>query len=447
MKKKEYKILIGFGVAIVIVLGMLGYQYWSSSHFPKGSEIFGLDISQKSKKEVYEELNELMSKKSVKITDDNKSTEFKLSLVTKYDDSIVDNYFETGKVNIDVDEKKVSELIDGLVTNNNKVAPKDAFVHNDNGKLSIVPEEAGTLVDIEKLKEGTVKTIKEAKGLKVNTKDYLVQPKVKKDSKELKEEMKKIEAMMELDVTLLIEGNEVKVDKGAWKQAFVDGGLNNESLVKMLQPINDQYKTKGKEFEFTTHDGKKKTFVNDIEYSWEIDLEKTAQGLMNAANSSVSEHKESFGMEVSVLGNGYGDKGQLGGNYVEVDLNDQHAYIFKDGKKVFDWPVITGMPPKSQSTDPGLFEILYKQRNTTLRGSNLDGSPYASPVSYWIPITWLGIGFHDSPWQPESMYGNSEAFKTIGSHGCINTSPSVMPQVWDLTYDKMPVVIWGDIYG
>ena len=37
-----------------------------------------------------------------------------------------------------------------------------------------------------------------------------------------------------------------------------------------------------------------------------------------------------------------------------------------------------------------------------------------------MPFEGNLVGFHDATWQADSSFDNSEAYKTVGSHGCIN---------------------------
>jgi lipoprotein-anchoring transpeptidase ErfK/SrfK len=55
-----------------------------------------------------------------------------------------------------------------------------------------------------------------------------------------------------------------------------------------------------------------------------------------------------------------------------------------------------------------------------------------------MPIDWTGVGSHDSNWQP--AYGG-ELWKTVGSHGCVNTPPGVMAELFDMVEVGTPVIV------
>ena len=48
------------------------------------------------------------------------------------------------------------------------------------------------------------------------------------------------------------------------------------------------------------------------------------------------------------------------------------------------------------------------------------------------------VGIHDSDWQPE--YGG-DLWKTRGSHGCVNTPPGVMKELFGMVEVGTPVIV------
>ena len=105
---------------------------------------------------------------------------------------------------------------------------------------------------------------------------------------------------------------------------------------------------------------------------------------------------------------------------VLVDISDQTLYYYENGKLVFKTPVVTGKIYGAvyHGTPKGTFHILYKQRDTVLKGLEDDGkTKYESPVSYWMPFTSNGFGLHDATWR--SSFGGT-IYQYSGSHGCVN---------------------------
>ena len=101
----------------------------------------------------------------------------------------------------------------------------------------------------------------------------------------------------------------------------------------------------------------------------------------------------------------------IGNSYVEIDLGNQHMYLYKEGKMILDSDFVSGNERLNHHTPDGIDAITYKSQNATLRGPG-----YASFVYYWMPFNG-GIGLHDATWR--SSFGG-DIYKTDGSHGCVN---------------------------
>ena len=123
----------------------------------------------------------------------------------------------------------------------------------------------------------------------------------------------------------------------------------------------------------------------------------------------------------------------VGTSYVEVDIEEQHLYVYIDGACVLDSPCVTGNVSWNMETPKGVFYIEYKQRNRTLIGPD-----YATPVSYWMHF-YNHCGFHDAYWR--SKFGG-EIYLKDGSHGCVNMPPAKAKELYELAYAGMPVVVY-----
>jgi hypothetical protein len=98
------------------------------------------------------------------------------------------------------------------------------------------------------------------------------------------------------------------------------------------------------------------------------------------------------------------------GTYADVNLTTQKMFFVKNGNIVVQSDVVTGAP--SMKTPTGTFRVLGKSSPATLVGPG-----YRQPVSYWMPFTPGGVGFHDANWQP--WFGGNR-WTYAGSHGCVN---------------------------
>ena len=122
----------------------------------------------------------------------------------------------------------------------------------------------------------------------------------------------------------------------------------------------------------------------------------------------------------------------IGNSYVEIDLTNQHLYLFKDGDIVLETDFVSGNMSKADCvTPPGVFGLTYKTRNAILRGAN-----YETPVNYWMPFNG-GIGLHDAPWQ--TNFGG-DWYLEHGSRGCVNLQYDVAETVFNNVDSGTPVV-------
>ncbi len=187
------------------------------------------------------------------------------------------------------------------------------------------------------------------------------------------------------------------------------------------------FNTYGQTREFLTAFGSRTT-VKGGDFGWLIDQETEVQSLVNVIKAG----KDTVRYPVySVMGVGHGND-DIGSSYVEVDLTNQHVYLWINGKRILDAPCVTGLPPH-RITPPGTFRLKKKMSPAILVGEN-----YRTPVSYWMPFNG-GIGLHDATWQ--SSFGGSR-YLTHGSHGCVNLSLNTAKQIYGYVYPGMPVVCY-----
>lgn len=125
----------------------------------------------------------------------------------------------------------------------------------------------------------------------------------------------------------------------------------------------------------------------------------------------------------------------VGSTYVEVDIQNQHLYYYRDGVLQFDTPIVTGNTSRHHDTPNGVFHILGKSRSITLVGKG-----YTSFVNYWVPFIGHSYGIHDATWR--SSFGG-EIYKTNGSHGCVNVPLAAMEQLYPMLEVGTPVVIFN----
>ena len=190
---------------------------------------------------------------------------------------------------------------------------------------------------------------------------------------------------------------------------------------------------------FTSHDGKTRTLSNragkwklDENYAFEK-LKETIEkaGTLSADLTSQSEESAKWWKEKGYV---YGSPKDNDGTYIEVSIEQQHLWLYRQNRLMMDSPVITGNPNTSHGTPEGAFVVFDKEQNALLSGED-----YETEVSYWVEFT-DAVGIHDAIWQAD--FGG-ELYLTVGSHGCVNLPFEKAKQVYGLAYLGMPVYIYS----
>jgi hypothetical protein len=129
----------------------------------------------------------------------------------------------------------------------------------------------------------------------------------------------------------------------------------------------------------------------------------------------------------------YGEK-DWGDNYVEIDLTNQHLWVYQNGSVVVDSDFVSGCVNKGRTTPVGTYGITYKERDATLVGEN-----YSSAVKYWMPFNG-NVGMHDASWR--SSFGGW-IYIIDGSHGCINLPTEKAAEIFDVVEKGEAIFVYG----
>ena len=445
-KKNRKKIAIIVGSIIGLIAAIyIGISIFFISHFYINTEINGHSFSGKTvadvesfmKKEVqgykltvYEKEN----KKDIILGSD-------ISLEYKKNNDIEDalkkqNAFlwpraffaeSSTQVVVDVtyDEKALNQKIDELQSVTAEQIPAvNAYPKYDGEKFVVEPEQLGTAVDMEVLQKKIHEAISSFQPeLYMEKEKCYALPKYTSESKEVEAACTAMNQYLKANITYTMDEN-VIVDKeliSTW--LTVDDKMQvifNENAVKeWLSAFGEKYDTMGGTRTITSPWGET-TEVSGGDYGWSID-EDTEFAALTASikNGEVVTKEPAYYDGGTAASHGPQD---WGSTYLEVDLSAQHMWFIVDGAVALETDVVTGEPIPAKETTQGVWFVKEMQQNKTLVGDIVPstGKPeYETPVSYWMRITWSGIGFHDATWQ-SAFGGTLNQIPGVGSHGCIN---------------------------
>lgn len=165
-------------------------------------------------------------------------------------------------------------------------------------------------------------------------------------------------------------------------------------------------------------------------YGFKVDQKASAKVLSDAlANKKSAQVEPVYSQRAAQLGDD-----DVGKSYLEVDLERQHVWLYKDGAMVLDSPIVSGDIYEGHGTPTGTGMIWSKEKDRQLKGET-----WNSHVDYWMPFNYSNCGFHDASWR-DSFGG--EIYKGNGSHGCINLPPDIAGEFYEQVPLNLPVYVY-----
>lgn len=457
MKKKNLILIIAATTVAAIYLGAATFF---SFHFCPGSKLNGQDISWMTLSQVRDLVNSKASSYVLDIVGrnglDEKITASDISWKPDFDENLNDNlgfvnglkwpvyvFSHRSFTNEDMasfDEQLLGSKIGSMsfFKEENMIAPVDAQLVFDEAmaEYTIVPEDYGSKADRDAFYKALVEALSTMQTtLSLDEAGVYEDPKIFSDDKLLTTECQSLNKYVSAKITYTF-GNDVIVVDGNYIKDWVsyDGTtatLDTDKVNEFVNTLGRTYDTFGRDRTFTTSLGQTIT-VSGGDYGWWMDRNTTLNDLVTAIEStSVCDMTPAyFGTAAQYGSNDYGD------SYVEVDLDNQHVYVYENGSLVIDTDCVSGKATADRVTPTGTFGITYKERDATLTGQN-----YSSDVKYWMPF-YGNVGLHDASWR--SSFG-SDIYVTNGSHGCINLPPDAAAVIFEHVQKGEAVIVYGGI--
>lgn len=456
MKKKP--IIIGATAVLLAAAGYFGAGSYYEDKFLPNTMLDGIDISNDTVAQAKEETTAAITQAQIQIVENGETVyaftpaDLGVSIdntekleTLKAEQSgwnwpillFQEKQEETDLSGVSVDEAALGNLLAAMpLENESRTAPVNATVVKGTEGYEILPETAGNKVDLELLKTTMLEAII-AGETEIDLAQAYQQPTLKADEPILAETLQKLDKLTDTVIQYTISGQTETVPQTAiveWLGIDENGevSVNREGVAAYLQGLSDKYSTYSRTRDFLATDGET-VQVPSGTYGWTLAVAAETENLIEYVLA---------GKDVTVTpnynGTGYhADGADIGTTYVEVDLSSQHMWYYKDGTVALETDIVSGHP--QTPTPTGVFYIWNKEEDAVLKGYNpKTEKDYESPVEYWMPVDWTGVGIHDSSWQP--AYGG-EYWVTAGSNGCVNTPPGVMAELYGMIDIGVPVVI------
>lgn len=447
------------GAVLLMYLGAAAFFY---SHFLINTTINGKDFSGKTVEDVKEYLIGQVAGYQLTLVEQNNVTDVitgaDISLVYKENSDIEDalrgqnqllwivSLFSRSSTDITIEveydeaalEKKIQTV--QAVTAEQK-EPVSARPEYDGNVFVVAPEEYGTAVDMETFTAKIKEYITEFRPqLDMMDEGCYILPKYTSESPEVQEACDTMNQYLSASITYPMT-EDVVVDKeliSSWLSYDEEMKVTfDETAVReWMRGFGSTYDTVGTTRSITSPTGET-TEVSGGTYGWSVDEDTETQKLIDSIkNGEVAEREPVYNQTAASH-----SEQDWGTTYIEVDISEQHMWYIVDGAVALESDVVTGLPKDDRDTPTGVYSILYKEKDSTLKGETDPdtGKPsYETPVDFWMPFTWQGHGFHDATWQPS--FGGSR-YQTNGSHGCVNMPHDKASQLFDMIEDGTPVIV------
>ncbi len=444
------------GILAVLLLAFFAGVFFFSGHFLPNTTINDTDVSYMTEKEAEKILTEEAEKYSIDVIGREGSggtiTAGDINLKPVFNGVIGEfqksqeaftwplSFSDTPEFNsdnvVDFDEDRLEAALNALGIFDRNREPEDAYLseYNSDGGYRIIAEDPGTTL----IRGKTEETVKEAiellkKNVDLSEEGCYKEPGITKEDATLNTLKDNLNKFVNVKLTIDYGDNSETVDGdliGQW--ISVDGTtvtLDDGKVKEYVDSLAKAHDTFGISRQFKTHSGETIT-VRGGNYGWWTDRPNTAVALAEAIRKGESgEFKPVYFSEAKV----HGDS-DIGNSYVEVDLDNQHVYVYKDNNLVVHCDCVSGKVSAGNFTPDGTYAITYKERDATLVGET-----YSSPVSYWMPFNG-NIGLHDASWR--SSFGGS-IYVTGGSHGCVNLPKSKAAEIFEQVEKGEAVVVYG----
>ena len=460
-------------ILIFLLLCVIGWSYYygmvyAETHFLQNTYINGIDVSGMTSPEVEKILSKLATDYELTISFRNGSTELitgdQIGYKIKPDGS-VDQILRSqdrkkwyqcffrrtdGKVlqKLTYDPDLLTKAVAALpeLQKSNMIKPKDAYIELSGTTFSIIPEVEGDTINVglvQKAAEQAVRTGETSVDVAAIKGSYS-EPKVRAKDEDIVNKCESYNKMLAGSITWnLPNGESMTIDADDTVQwlsiddqgnYYRDEDLWEEKIAFWVDELARNVNTVGKTWSFHA------TNVGDIEvsggdYGYSVDKVTENDEVWDLLWDGEKEEREPYYYQKQ-----YSSGSGIGGTYIEANLSRQHVWIYIDGEMVLDTDCVSGLPSGGRGTPTGVYQILYKDTDTDLKGTPLGNGQYSyiSHVDYWMPF-YGGCGFHDASWR--SSFGG-DIYKYDGSHGCINLPPSVAPTFYNYVRTGMPVVVF-----
>lgn len=262
--------------------------------------------------------------------------------------------------------------------------PRDAYLTDylpEEKAYQIIEETRGSLIDIEKACAVLGAAVQAGETLvNIEDADGYIRAEITAEDAALQRKMMELNKLVGARISYDWNGEKFVLDGDVIHEWIVEEGgkytIDEDAVADFVELHAKENDTYGKKRSFVTTLGEKLSLPSGA-YGWKTDREQETEELTQLIlDGAVTEREPVYRNRAAEKG-----KDDIGSSYVEIDLTNQHLYLYIDGKNILETDFVSGDVSRGNTTPPGVFGLTYKTRNAVLRGAT-----YETPVNYWMPI-------------------------------------------------------------
>ncbi len=441
LNRKKLKVILVICIVMIVTagIGLAAYiHHVDTVTLGRKVSVYRLDVSKLTVEEAQQKISEAFQNKTITFHEDGKDV-YNVSMEQlgySLDQDTLKSALETLKQERSGTFKLFASQRDAHIRYSKK---KQKYV--------LVKQVSGNQIDENRLLSYVEETLDKDFETELLTSDVKMelneevyrQPDIE-ESGEMKQKVKKLNSLLKKYRSTTVSylfGEETQVldsdTISSWLQIKNSGiSIDKDAAADYISNMANKYNTIYVPRTFHTSLGTDVT-VSDNEYGYRIDQDAELTQLLEDLKSGENVSREPVYSSSGMKRNGTDD---LAGNYIEVSLDSQHLWLYKDGALVTETDIVSGAPTPERETYRGAWPIAYKASPFTLSSEEYG---YAETVKYWMPFVY-GQGLHDASWQ--SAFGGNRYKTGHGSHGCINLPEDQAALIYNTIDGGYPIIIY-----
>lgn len=446
IREKKEIILVALG-AILVIVALLGVRHFDQTHFLANTQIEGVNCSFLSVEKAVKKINRAKREEPIEFSFINGKAyvtnleEFDIQVQVEKVKKIFEEQHSNRKAErtyeldgfISANAELVKKFLKQIpeLQEKNMKSPQNACLTWDGIEFSIEKEQLGNRIDFQKAMDMAVNALKNDEEEVDYTTITAIEPEISEE--DLVPKRDKLNKILNSTINFKLSNEEIVTLGPETIRNWVYQDENGEYLIDVDQGVSEFVENLAARVDeansillFRPTDSDEVLTLN-VPEELRTKLNQKRQAILIKELLGVSE-----AVYITPIYNGETIQEKMANGFVEMSIERQHVWMYKNETFIVDSPCVTGNVSKGYDTPEGIFWLLNKDE-----GAKLEGEGYSVVVDYWMRF-FQGCGLHSaSAWR--SKFGG-DIYKTNGSHGCVNLPDEEARIIYENIEVGMPII-------